>query len=105
MCDFIWVFDFKYDNLYDVLLWIKVFGQDLFEYFIIQFVFFELLDSWQCILFNSFIWWYFLFIVKEVLYNCFKYVVVIEVVVVLCLKLGGLEISVCDNGKGWLVNK
>lgn len=105
MRDFIWVLDPKHDNLYDALLRIKVFGQDLFEHSPTQFVFPELPNSWQRIPLNSPTRRHLLLVAKEALHNCLKHAAATEVAVALRSKSGGLEISICDNGKGWPVNE
>lgn len=105
MRDFIWVLDPKHDNLYDTLLRIKVFGQGLFEHSTSQFVFPELPDSWQRIPLNSPTRRHLLLVAKEALHNCLKHAAASKVTVALHSNSKELEISICDNGKGWSVNE
>ena len=102
MRDFIWVLDPQHDNLYDTLLRVKVFGQQLFEHSAVQFNFPNIPQEWTQYPLTSPIRRNLLLICKEALHNCLKHAEAEIVSISFIEKAQALELAICDNGKGLL---
>jgi signal transduction histidine kinase/ligand-binding sensor domain-containing protein len=101
MRDFIWVLDPENDNLYDTILRLKDFANDLFEHSIIRFSSTGLEEGLLQIPLNANQRRHLLLIFKEAMNNCAKYAGATEASLAMELNGGFLRISFSDNGRGF----
>lgn len=100
MRDFIWVLDPKNDNLYDTLLRVKIFGQELFEHSTTQFNFPNIPQQWTKYPLTSPIRRHLLLIFKEALHNCLQHAEAEVVGISLTEQNQVFQLTICDDGKG-----
>ncbi|MEL6837019.1 MAG: two-component regulator propeller domain-containing protein [Bacteroidota bacterium] len=105
MRDFIWVLDPQNDNLYDTLLRVKVFGQELFEHSVTLFNFPNIPQHWAQYPLTSPIRRHLLLISKEALHNCLQHAEATVVNISLTAQNQVFQLTICDDGKGVSVGK
>lgn len=100
MRDFIWVLDPQNDNLYDLMLRLKLFGQDLFEHAQANFTFPDMQENWRQLSLNSPTRRHLLLIFKEAMHNSIKHADASLVQFELELRAKQLQMKLQDNGTG-----
>ena len=105
MRDFIWVLDPQHDNLYDTLLRVKVFGQQLFEHSGTQFNFPSIPAAWAQHPLSSPVRRHLLLICKEALHNALKHAHAEHVKIAFQQNGHQVQLRICDDGQGFTSNE
>lgn len=104
MRDFIWVLDPLHDNLYDTLLRLKRFGQELFEHSTSSFSFPSMEEEWRELPVNSPSRRHLLLIFKEAMHNSLKHANAQQVTFTVSRTTNELQLLLRDDGDGLTSN-
>ena len=105
MRDFIWMLDPEKNSLYDSLIRLKEFGEQLFEHTGIQFRVSEVLEGYKRYEMSLSFRRHLLLIVKEALNNLLKYAEASRAELLITPSQSGFTLEIKDNGKGFDLEK